>query len=346
MVRKIVCLLIGCTLSFSLYACSGGSNPEGSSSDSNNTITNEAENETVDASKAEEVSKNQFSLKEVNKLGETAEYTFTDTNADKRIDPSAPKDFFTYYEAKTEGNVYLATTFEIKNIGGTAKVSDTFFDVSYEINGKEYNAFAVVEESDGSDFNYANITNIEPLETRNVVFLAEIPEGDINSDINLIINSDGKKLSNTFKIEDIKPEKQVVELGTTLSKEDYADITIDSLEYVEKLEPSAPTSYFRYYEVNDVNKTYLCLGLTVKNSKSSDLDAEHVLYVKATYNDKYKYDSFGVVEESNGADFRYGNMAPLETAKAYYLVEMPMEVKDGKVELEINFNGDKYYIQK
>ena len=329
--KKFIILLLACTLPFQLLAC-GGNN-------SSDTTQNQS-------AETEKLSRKQFSLKNVNTIEGKAEYKFVGADAQKKIEPSSPKDYFTFYEAKTEGNVYLATTFEIKNIGDSAKRSDEFFNVMYKINGKEYKAFAVVEEPDGGDFEYANITDIEPLETRKVLFLAEIPESEAKSQITLIVDEDGKKLSNEFTVEGVKPQKEAISIGTVLTKDDYAEVKIDSLNYIERLDPSKPESYYRYYEVKDPKNIYLCLGLTVKNLKSSDLDAENVMHVRATYNDKYKYDAFAVVEESNGSTFRYGNMSPLETAKAYYLIELPKEAQEGKVVLDINFNGDRYTIEK
>lgn len=329
--KKLIILLLACTFPLQLVACGGNSNNE------------TTQNQSVET---EKLSRKQFSLKDINTIEGKVEYKFLGADAQKKIEPSSPKDYFTFYEAKTQGNVYLATTFEVKNIGDTANKSDEFFDVMYMINGKEYKAFEVIEEADGGDFEYANITNIEPLETRKVLFLAEIPESEINSQITINIDSDGKKLSNEFTVEGVKPKKESIAIGKVLTEEDYAEVEIDSLEYTDRVDPSKPESYYRYYEIKDPKNIYLCLGVTVKNLKSSDLDAEHVLHVRGTYNDKYKYDSFGVVEESNGGDFRYGNMNPLETAKAYYLIELPKEAQEGKVVVDINFNGQKYTIEK
>ena len=45
------------------------------------------------------------------------------------------------------------------------------FDGKYE-----YSANMALEATDGAGFDYANITNVKPLETRKAVFMFEVPK--------------------------------------------------------------------------------------------------------------------------------------------------------------------------
>jgi hypothetical protein len=82
----------------------------------------------------------------------------------------------------------------------------------------------------------------------------------------------------------------------------------------------------------------------VKNLKGSTLDIEHIAGVKAIYDGKYKYDSFVIIEEEQGADLTtYADIEPLDTAIGYYLIEVPEMVENGPVELEVYVLGETYY---
>ncbi|MBT2289006.1 bZIP transcription factor [Paenibacillus albidus] len=105
-----------------------------------------------------------------------AEYTVTKTSFAKKVIPSSPGDFYTYYEAKEPGTTYLAITLKVKNLAGAGKSADEFADmkVMYD-NQYEYNTFSTLEENGGQDFTYTNISTIEPLKYGTLVYLAEVP---------------------------------------------------------------------------------------------------------------------------------------------------------------------------
>lgn len=121
------------------------------------------------------------------------EYTVTKTSFAKKVIPSAPGTFYTYYEAKEPGTTYLAITLKVKNLGSTGKGADTFADVTVKYdNNYEYDTFSALEENGGENFTYTNITDIEPLKNGTLVFLAEVPTE---------VETDAKPLYADIKIE-------------------------------------------------------------------------------------------------------------------------------------------------
>lgn len=109
-------------------------------------------------------------------IADFAEMTLTKHQFAKKITPSKPGDFYTYYEAKEEGTTYLAITLKMKSLLTSAKGADEFADVSIKFNDKyDYRTFSTIEDKGGEDFTYTNITSIEPLKSGTLVFLAEVP---------------------------------------------------------------------------------------------------------------------------------------------------------------------------
>lgn len=119
-------------------------------------------------------------IAELNKavtVADFAEFTVVKTQFNKVIKPSKPGDFHTYYEAKDEGNTYLAITIKLKSLLAAGKSADDFASLTIKYNDKyEYRTFSTIEEQGGADFTYTSITSIEPLKTETLVFLAEVPK--------------------------------------------------------------------------------------------------------------------------------------------------------------------------
>lgn len=94
----------------------------------------------------------------------------------KKIMPSNPPSYYTYYEAKEEGHQYLDLKLNYKNLEATGIDADTVASAKLKYAGKyEYTSFSVIEDSDG-DFTYSNITDISPLTVGKMHYLFDIPD--------------------------------------------------------------------------------------------------------------------------------------------------------------------------
>ncbi|WP_405106169.1 bZIP transcription factor [Paenibacillus sp. FSL K6-1217] len=122
----------------------------------------------------------------------TGEYTITRTSFDKKIIPSNPGSFYTYYEAKEPGTTYLAITLKVKNLAGEAMDAEDVAEVEVTYDNKyKYSTFDTMEEKGGEDFTYTSLSEIEPLKNGTLVFLAEVPDE---------VKSSGKPLYADFNI--------------------------------------------------------------------------------------------------------------------------------------------------
>ena len=121
------------------------------------------------------------------------EYTITKTSFAKKVIPSKPGSFYTYYEAKEPGTTYLAITLVVKNLGGSAMDAESAADVEVKYdNSYEYGTFSTMEENGGEDFTYTSLSEIEPLKNGTLVYLAEVPDE---------VETGGKSLYADVKIE-------------------------------------------------------------------------------------------------------------------------------------------------
>ena len=94
----------------------------------------------------------------------------------KKIMPSNPPSYYTYYEAKEDGHQYLDLKLNYKNLEATGIDADTVASAKLKYAGKyEYTSFSVIEDSDG-DFTYSNITDISLLTVGKMHYLFEIPD--------------------------------------------------------------------------------------------------------------------------------------------------------------------------
>lgn len=181
--KKII-LLFGLTLL--LTACGNSDSIKGATDSETTNKTNvtdvkEMDAEPVDAV-VEEPQTPKVNLNEMITIADFAEFTVKGNTFGKVINPPNPGSFYTYYENKEIDQIYLDTTISIKSLLTSGKSSDEFASVKVIYDSKyEYSTFSSIEDAGGSDFTYTNITDIEPLQTGTLHYLASVPSS-IESD--------------------------------------------------------------------------------------------------------------------------------------------------------------------
>lgn len=118
----------------------------------------------------------EISLKE-NVKEKDWEITVKETGFKQDINPSNPNSFYTHYQVKDTNNTYFYLIMEAKNVSSLGLKADSIAKVKMKYhNTYEYNTFSAIEESGGGTFSYTNITTIDPLTSRNVYYLVEVPK--------------------------------------------------------------------------------------------------------------------------------------------------------------------------
>ena len=108
------------------------------------------------------------------------EIKLTETKFNQRIDPPEQPMFYTYYQVKDTDNTYLCIILEAKNLSELSLGSDNVATVSVKYNDKyNYSSFSTIEDSN-TGFTYTSITNIKPLTSKKIYYLAEMPKNIAN----------------------------------------------------------------------------------------------------------------------------------------------------------------------
>ncbi len=132
-------------------------------------------------------------LNETFEVEDKYEFTLQSVDLTTRIDPPHQDGFYTYYEVKDDDLIYLDVVIDVENIGKRARGADNFMDVRVMYEERyEYYGFSIIEENDGSDFSYTNITSIDPLKNRTLHYIIELPNvvEDNAEDIKVIIDTE------------------------------------------------------------------------------------------------------------------------------------------------------------
>ncbi|WP_195989301.1 hypothetical protein [Clostridium sp. D53t1_180928_C8] len=198
--KKLILKLLLLILSLLLISCGKKDNiPEFNS--------NKANNETQGSIKKEENNVNQDTNNPElfivaggsNKVPGICEYYLKEINVTSRIKPSIINENSSYYDIENNGNIYIDVIFDIYSLINEAKMAEDIITTKIKIKNNEYSCFSLVESTDGS--NLEKDDSINPLETRSIHYVAEVPIADSTTDeLEIILTINGKNFSNKFDL--------------------------------------------------------------------------------------------------------------------------------------------------
>lgn len=125
------------------------------------------------------------------KLGQTIstenfDFTLNKVELSYRVEPDYKPSYYHYYDAP-ENEIYVYVNASIKNKKKMSVDCDTIYTATVDYNdGYTYDGFHIADDYDG-DFTYANITDIDPLQTLGVHSLISCPEEVETSDAPLFV---------------------------------------------------------------------------------------------------------------------------------------------------------------
>ncbi len=155
--------------------------------------------------KSDTIPKDDLEVIELNKavnILDFCEFTLIKIELTDIVKPPKANGFHTYYEIKDKNNIYIHVVCKIKNLQAKSFDSGKFADIDVKYNNKyEYTSFSTIEKSGGSDFTYTNITDIDPLITETLHFIAEVPKEvqSSNLPIDLTVKINDKKFNCKFR---------------------------------------------------------------------------------------------------------------------------------------------------
>lgn len=138
-----------------------------------------------------------------NKLPGVCEYYLSELEVTPRIKPSINTKNSSYYDEKNQDNIYVDVVFDVYNLSNEAKMADDIITTKIKIKNNEYSCFSLVESTDGSDLE--KDASINPLEERNIHYVAEVPIVDSTTgELEVILTINGKNFSNKFQLDSIQ----------------------------------------------------------------------------------------------------------------------------------------------
>lgn len=193
-----------------------------------------------------------------------------------------------------------------------------------------------------------SIAKIEKLEQENATLKDE--NSKLQEEINKYKEQEAEVAAKEKKEQKEKNQYKQINIGDTVTVENYGEFVIESCNLTQKITPSNPASFYTYYEVKDPQEIYLDVVMNFKNTSTIGIGADKITDVKVIYSNGYEYGSFSTIEESGGSNFTYTNITtiePLKSSKLHYIATLPIEAKDSQESIKIQFTvyDNKYELQ-
>ena len=155
-------------------------------------------------------------------------------------------------------NIYIDVILDVYSLGNESKLADDIIATKIKIKNNEYSCFSLVESVDGSDLKKSS--SINPLETRTIHYVAEVPIADSTTgELEVILTINGKDFSNKFSLDSLQSSvKENTQQSTepdvkqSLTEEEYYMIIKEAKQrqqdYIDsiddpKVKQSVQTSY-------------------------------------------------------------------------------------------------------
>ena len=271
--KKLTLKLLLLILSLSLISCGQKNtiskpNVKQSDNETQSSIKKEDNNENQDTTSnvKEENNENQDTTPPelfivaggTNKAPGICEYYLKDINVTTRIKPSIITKNSSYYDVENADNIYIDVILDVYSLGNESKLADDIIATKIKIKNNEYSCFSLVESVDGSDLKKSS--SINPLETRTIHYIAEVPIADSTTgELEVILTINGKDFSNKFSLDSLQSSvKENTQQSTepdvkqSLTEEEYYMIIKEAKQrqqdYIDsiddpKVKQSVQTSY-------------------------------------------------------------------------------------------------------
>ena len=220
--KKLFLKLLLLLLSMSFVACgqknnsagedtsskSSTSNVQSSVKESVKTASSSAENtvkskqEDKDAQKnpqQEATEKELFIVTNSNTVQDICEFNLAGIYVTPKIEPLNNSGIYSHIDVQNKDNVYVDVIIDVKNLNNEAKLTGDLTAAKVKIKSTEYTCFSVAENSDNTDLEGNALIN--PLETREIHYVAEVPKTEATGQIEVTLTINGKNYSNKFLLD-------------------------------------------------------------------------------------------------------------------------------------------------
>lgn len=264
-------LLLLTLLSFSLISCGQKDNISKSNNETQSSIKKEEGNINEDSLPSEEEMNNtnlgsDTVIKEentenqninnpelfivaggANKVAGICEYSLAEINAGRKIKPPISNKNSTCYIVETDENIYIDVIFEVYSLMNKAEVAGDMITTKIKIKNVEYPCLSLVESTDGT--NLEKYALINPLETKRIHYLAEVPTADSTTgEFEIILTINGKDFSNKFSLDSLQysiKENMQQDVKQSLTEEEYYKIIKEAKQHQQDYIDSIDDSHIK-----------------------------------------------------------------------------------------------------
>lgn len=143
--------------------------------------------------------------------------------------------------------------------------------------------------------------------------------------------------SNPASKTDYVDKAEMVSIGETITL-DWAEITLETVEWLSDINPSDTSSVYSYRKGKD-GEIYFVIWGTWKNTSGDSYSIENVVS-QFIFNAKYKYSGYTMGEDDDGKGFYGDNVKPLKSRRMAIYVSVPLEVKEQFQNCQLTFGFD------
>ncbi|MBU3135757.1 hypothetical protein KPL39_05695 [Clostridium gasigenes] len=144
-----------------------------------------------------------FIVTSPNTVQDVCEFDLAGIYVTPKIEPLNNSGTYSHIDVKNKDNVYIDVIIDVKNLNNEAKLTGDLITAKIKIKSTEYTCFSVAENADNTDLE--GNASINPLETREIHYVAEVPKTEATGEITLTLTINGKDFSNKFHLEGMMP---------------------------------------------------------------------------------------------------------------------------------------------
>lgn len=134
-----------------------------------------------------------------NTVQDVCEFDLAGIYVTPKIEPLNNSGTYSHIDVKNKDNVYIDVIIDVKNLNNEAKLTGDLITAKIKIKSTEYTCFSVAENADNTDLE--GNASINPLETREIHYVAEVPKTEATGQIEVTLTINGKNYSNKFLLE-------------------------------------------------------------------------------------------------------------------------------------------------
>jgi len=270
-------------------------------------------------------------------------FTIESVEFNKTIEPPILSGYYTYYyEVKNSTNTFADAIISIKNLSEESITPSSLLKSTFTIDKNNYTADYVVVSEDGTSVSTTG--TIEPQQEMIMHICTEI--SNIPDTFTLAIQVDEVVKKFEIDVASFENTKNYKNYGDNLSSEGLATVSIQEMISIKKLNPTAPTTFYYFFEVKDQANTFIGLKLRVKNDGTEGIPLEKSLGFRAIF-DSDIYGGYAIIEYPSGSNLATSyTLAAGEEVTVYLVAEVPDTVIESSAEFSLYFQGEYYYITK